>query len=77
MCIINALILMHSKLVHTAKCKFYTERIALAIDIALCSGNVMQTVHFAYNRPITEYASPVWDSHTKCSTKKIVIALSR
>ena len=40
-------------------------------NIPLCCRKDMQMAYTTYIRPTVEYASPVWDTHTKCDTNKI------
>ena len=43
----------------------------LARNIPRCCRKVMQMAYATYIRPTVEYASPVWDPHTKRNTNKI------
>ena len=44
-----------------------------ARNIPRCCRKVMQMAYATYIRPTVEYASPVWDPHTKRNTNKIEI----
>ena len=43
----------------------------LARNIHWCCRKIKQMAFTTYIRPTVEYASPVWDPHTKCNTNKI------
>ena len=49
----------------------------LAINIPQCSRKVMQMAYTTYIRPTVEYASPVWDPHTKRNTNKVKMVQRR
>ena len=49
----------------------------LARNIVLCCRKVKHMAHASYIRPIVEYASPVWDPHTKHYTNKIEMVQRR
>ena len=51
--------------------KANSTRAFLAIDIPRCCRKVKQMAHTTYIRPIVEYASSVWDPHTKQNTNQI------
>ena len=46
----------------------------IARNIPRCCGKVKQMAYTTYIRPTVEYASPVWDPHTKRNTNKIEMA---
>ena len=52
-------------------------RAFLARSIPRCCRKVKQTAYTTYIRPTVEYASPVWDPHTKRNTKKIEMVQRR
>ena len=49
----------------------------LARNIPRCCGKVKQMAYTTYIRPTVEYASPVWDPHTKRNTNKIEMVQHR
>ena len=49
----------------------------LAINIPWCCRKVKQVAYTTYIRPTVEYASPVWDPHTKRNTNKIEMVQRR
>ena len=52
-------------------------RAFLARNIPRCCRKVKQMAYTTYNRPTVEYASPVWDPHTKRNTNKIEMVQRR
>ena len=52
-------------------------RAFLARNILRCCRKVKQMAYTTYIRPIVEYASPVWDPHTKRNTNKIEMVQRR
>ena len=46
-------------------------------NIPRCCRKVKQVAYTTYIRPTVEYASPVWDPHTKRNTNKIVMVQRR
>ena len=57
--------------------KVNSTRAFFARNIPRCCRKVKQMAYTAYIRPIMEYASPVWDSHTKRNTNKIEMVQRR
>ena len=49
----------------------------MACNIAQCCRKVKQTAYVTYIRPIVEYASHVWDPHTKRNANKIEMVQRR
>ena len=49
----------------------------LARNITQCCRKVKQMSYTTYIKPIVEYASPVWDPHTKRNTNKIEMVQRR
>ena len=52
-------------------------RAFLARNIPRCCRKVKQMAYTTYIRPTVEYASPVWDPHTKRNTNKIEMVQRR
>ena len=52
-------------------------RAFLARNIPRCCRTVKQMAYTTYISPIVEYASPVWDPHTRSKTNKIEIVQRR
>ena len=57
--------------------KANSTRALLARNIPRCCRKVKQMAYTTYIRPTMEYASPVWDPHTKRNTNKIEMAQRR
>ena len=57
--------------------KAISTRAFLARNIPRCCRNVKQMAYTTYIRPTVEYASPVWDPHTKRNTNKIEMVQRR
>ena len=57
--------------------KANSTRAFLARNIHRCCRKVKQMAYTTYIRPIVEYASPVWDPHTKRNTNKIKMVQRR
>ena len=57
--------------------KANSTRAFLARNIPRCCRNVKQMAYATYIRPTVEYASPVWDPHTKRNTNKIEMVQRR
>ena len=57
--------------------KANSTRAFLARNIPRCCRKVKQMAHTTYIRPTVEYASPVWDPHTKRNTNKIEMVQRR
>ena len=57
--------------------KANSTRALLARNIYRCCRKVKQMAYAAYIRPTVEYASPVWDPHTKRNTNKIEMVQRR
>ena len=51
--------------------KVNSTRASLVRNIPRCCRKVKQMTYTTYIRPTVEYASPVWDTHTKRNTNKI------
>ena len=57
--------------------KANSTRAFLARNIPRCCRKVKQMAYTTYIRPTVEYASPVWDPHTKRNTNKIEMVQRR
>ena len=57
--------------------KANSTRAFLARNIPRCCRKVKQMAYTTYIRPTVEYASPVWDQHTKRNTNKIEMVQRR
>ena len=57
--------------------KANSTRAFLARNISRCCRKVKQMAYLSYIRPTVEYASPVWDPHTKRNSNKIEMVQSR
>ena len=57
--------------------KANSTRVFLARNIHRCCRKVKQMAYTTYIRPTVEYASPVWDPHTKRNTNKIEMVQRR
>ena len=58
-------------------CKANSTHAFHARSISLCCRKVMQMAHTTYIRPIVEYASALWNQHTKRNTNKIEMVQRR